>query len=224
MRTNAFKLTALTSILAGLSACGGGGGDDTTLPTTLAFPVQAVYDTYLTTATNAALNGVVNGVSYQMTISNIPQPDAAFEGVQRKVLLETGMLKQGTTLLTTTSTFQFFSLNPTRTYGGVSTDGRYAVYTNVGSFPLTAKVGDTWPGYVGVVYKDATKVTKLIDLTQNWSLEPDTATTAYLCANTVQKSSTPTSTEAMCRRIDAAGKILGYRLTIMINGQSLTFS
>lgn len=221
MKTNAFKLTALTSILAGLSACGGGGGDDSPTVSSATYPVAAVYARELSTASSYTVSASDSSGTYFVTVSDTPRGEATFEGITRSVSLSTFTVKRGDALVSTASSISYYGLNPPRKYGSIDTNGEYTVYSATGTMPTTAKVGDTWSGYIGTVYNNSSKSTVLYNLTRNWSLEADSPNTAYLCANTVQSGSSATGSN--CKKIDTAGNVLGYRVTLMINGQSFTF-
>lgn len=213
----------LTALIAVLAACGGGGGGDAPLSavSSASFPVQAIYVKDLSTASSFTVTASDNSGTYQATVSDIPRSDAVFEGVTRNVSLSTVTIKQGNALLSTSSYLNYYGLNPPRSYGSLDTNGEYTVNTATGTMPVTAKVGETWSGYISTVYSNSSKTTVLRNETRNWSLEADTATTAFMCANTIRSGSS--LTESNCRKIDTAGNILGRRVTLYFNGQSLTF-
>lgn len=217
------SLVCLTALVAALAACGGGGNGDAPLPTAsvASFPVQALYTKTLSTASSVTIAASDSSGTYTVTTSSTPSNDAVFEGDTRNVSLITVTMKQGSTLLNTASYLSYYGLNPHRTYGSLNTDGEYTVNSATGSMPVTAKVGDTWSGYISTIYSNSSKSTVLRNETTNWSLESDTATTAFMCANTIRSGTSDTGSS--CRKIDNEGNILGYRITLYLNGQSITF-
>lgn len=219
------KHTLVISSVALLSACGGGSGDGDApiLATSVAnFPIQAVSERNIGIASSVTLTASDASGTVTLTASTTPRSDAVFEGVIRKVASVTGIIKLGNALLGTSSSLQYYGVNPARSYGSLDTDdGEYTVDTATGSTPVTAKVGQTWSGYISTVYSNATKSTVLRNETTTYSLEADTASTAFLCSNIITSGSR--DTVSSCRRIDIEGNVLGYRMTIFVNGQALTF-
>lgn len=213
----------LTILVTALAACGGGGGGDapTSATSSASFPVQALYAKDISTASSYTVTASDTSGTYTATVSDTPRSDAVFEGVTRSVSLTTVTIKQGNALLSTSSYLTYYGLNPPRAYGSLNTDGEYTVNTATGTMPVTAKVGETWSGYIGTVYSSSSKSTVLYNETRNWSLEADTATTAFMCANTIRSGSSLTGSS--CRKVDTSGNILGHRVTLGLNGQSLTF-
>jgi len=212
----------LLGLVAALTACGGGGGDAPTSATSAAsFPVQALYAKDLSTASSFSLTGTDASGTYTMTWSDTLRSDAVFEGATRSVSLTTFTIKQGNTLLSTSSYLSYYGLNPPRVYGSLNTDGEYTINMATGTMPVTAKVGETWSGSIGTVYSNSSKTTVLYNTTRNWSMEADTATTAFMCANTIRSGTSDTG--SACRKVDTAGNIIGYRLTLKLNGQIITF-
>lgn len=217
------SVVCLTALVAALAACGGGGGGDEPVSavSVAGFPVQAIYAKDISTASSYSVTASDASGTYTATVSDTPRSDAVFEGVTRSVSLRTVTIKQGNALLSTSSYLDYYGLNPPRSYGSLNTDGEYTVNTATGTTPVTAKVGETWSGYISTVYSNSSKSTVLYNVTRNYSLEADTATTAFMCANTIRTGSSLTGSN--CRKIDTSGNILGHRNTLYLNGQSLTF-
>lgn len=207
------------------SACGGGGGGGGETPISAAslasFPVQTIYTRDLSTASSFTITGSDTSGMYTLTVSDTPQADTVFEGVTRSTSLATAVIKQGNALVNTSSSLIFYGLNPPRTYGSLDTDGEYTIRNATGTMPVSAKVGDVWSGYISTVYSNSSKTIVLRNETTNWSLEADTASTAFMCANHIQSGSSLTGSN--CRKIDTSGNILGHRFTVALNGQSITF-
>lgn len=223
MKFTYFKLVSASVLTMTLVACGGGGGGDapTSATSAASFPVQALYAKDISTASSFTVSASDASGTYTVTTSDTPRSDAVFEGVTRSVSLTTVTIKQGNTLLSTSSYLNYYGLNPPRSYGSLDTDGEYTINTATGTMPVTAKVGETWSGHISTVYSNSSKTTVLYNTTRNWSMEADTATTAYMCANTIRSGTSDTA--SACRKVDTAGNILGYRMTLKVNGQSFTF-
>jgi hypothetical protein len=58
-----------------------------------------------------------------------------------------------------------------------------------------------------------------------WTLEADTATTAFLCANTTAKETDGQvmATTAGCYKISTAGTVVGIKWTVAVAGKTLKF-
>ena len=113
----------------------------------------------------------------------------------------------------------FFTVNPYKTKGFKFSDGRYGVQTVDGSVrPNTATVGSS--GSLGsvTVYASAAKSSVTMTEEGTWTLEEDTATTAYACNNIVVKNplGAIVTTNAVCYKIDANGSIKGMKYTLFV--------
>ena len=213
-----------------LSACGGGGGSDPapapSPAATASFPLEAAYVKAVTTG--VSLNGTaVDGAdTYTMSLSITPASDGIFEGVVRKRSTESLTIKKNGSVLVVSGINLYYSLNPFTTQGASYSDGTYAVQTSTtGNFPATAKVGDS--GSLGTLtaYTNASKTTVLATMQSSWTLEADTATSAFGCSNGVVKNAAgiQTLTTAGCYKIDTNGNPLGLRFTLSVEGRTLVF-
>lgn len=191
------------------------------------FPLAAAYAKGFTTG--LSLNGTaVDGVdTYTMTLSITPAADEVFEGVVSKKAIETlTMKKNGATVVTDTIS-NYFSISPMTTKGAIYSDGSYAVQTStLGSFPLAAKVGDSGSLGTLTLYSNSSKSTVLSTQQSTWSMDADTASTAFGCGNSVFRdaSGTQMGTTSGCYKIDTNGNILGMRYTITASGKTLIFN
>ena len=217
-------------LAAFLSACGGGGGSDPApAPSpvaTASFPLEAAYAKAVTTG--VSLNGTaVDGAdTYTMSLSITPASDGVFEGVVRKKSIGSSTIKKNGSVLGVTNTDLYYSLNPFTTQGASYSDGTYAVQTSIaGSFPATAKVGDSGALGTLTVYTNASKTTVQSTTQSTWTLEADTATTAFGCSNGVVKNAAGVQigTAAGCYKIDTNGNALGMRFTLSVEGRTLVF-
>lgn len=220
-------LLALTLSTAFLAACGGGGGDSTpaaSIPTT--FPLDAAYTKAVTNGVSLSGTAVDGADTWTMTVSLTPASDEAFEGVVRKKALQSLTIKKNGTVLAASNIQSYFSTNPFATQGARYSDGTYAVQTSTtGSFPVAAKVGDSGGLGILTVYTDTSKTSIQSTAESTWTLEADTATTAFGCANSILKNAAgaQTGTAAGCYKIDTAGNALGMRYTLSVAGKTLVF-
>ena len=220
-----FRATlALSLSSAILASCGGGGGGDST-PATI-FPLDAAYTKAVTNGVSLSGTAVDGADTWSMTVSLTPASDEAFEGVVRKKALQSLTIKKNGTVLTATNIQGYYSFNPFATQGARYSDGTYAVQTSTtGSFPIAAKVGDSGGLGILTLYTNASKTSIQATTESTWTLEADTATTAYGCTNSILKNSVgvQTGTAAGCFKIDTNGNALGMRYTLSVAGKTLVF-
>lgn len=222
---------ALSITSAFLAACGGGGGDSTptataTTTTTTTFPLDAAYTKAVTNGVSLSGTAVDGADTWTMTVSLTPASDEAFEGVVRKKAIQSLTIKKNGTVLTATNIQSYYSLNPFATQGARYSDGTYAVQTSTtGSFAVAAKVGDSGGLGVLTLYANANKTSAQGTTESTWTLEADTATTAFGCVNSIVKNAAgaQTGTAAGCYKIDTNGNALGMRYTLNVAGKTLVF-
>ncbi len=227
MKLRIFLVSSLTC--AFLTACGGGGDSTPTTPATSAattFPLDAAYTKAVTNG--VSLNGTaVDGAdTWTMTVSLTPASDEAFEGVVRKKALSSLTLKKNGVVLTATNIQGYYSLNPFASQGARYSDGTYGVQTSTtGSFAVAAKVGDSGGLGVLTLYTNASKTSIQGTTESTWTLEADTATTAFGCVNSIVKNAAgaQTGTASGCYKIDTNGNALGMRYTLSVAGKTLVF-
>lgn len=224
MRTTSFS-TAL-SISALLVACGGGGGDSGPITSNAQFSLDAAMTKAMTsnlTLTGTAIDGAD---TWSISLSVAPASDATFEGIIRKQASQSLTIKKNNTTVGVSSYTQFFSANPFIDYGAIFSDGTYGVMTlHSGNLPATAMVGSSGPLGTLTLYSNATKASIVNTEQTTWSLEADTATTAWGCTNSVVRdaSNQVTGTGAGCFKIDTSSNVLAMRYTIAVAGKTLTF-
>jgi hypothetical protein len=87
---------------------------------------------------------------------------------------------------------------------------------------MVGQIGAAWSE---TEYANSSKVTVLSTTTVTWSLEADTAMTAWLCINfsTTFADMRPSLTESDCYKLDGNGNVLGYELTLSQGGIVLVF-
>jgi hypothetical protein len=229
-----FLAVAISAAL--LSACGGGGGggdkNDATpsgvVVSTSSFPVAAAVSAMLQTSGSFTVTAVdASGKTDTLTVTTAPGTQATFENNVASTAVQTVLFKQNGVLTDQSVTKGFFQVTPYLAFGSVDqSTGEYTV-ADIGAplyLPASAKVGDTGPLNTSITYRDSSKTTIVGRDTNTWSLEADTATTAYLCSNTVHTPASGTAySESDCDRITTSGVVTGHTVTINQNGQSLTF-
>ncbi len=213
-------LAALTLLLA---ACGGGGSADAGNTNTYDLD-SAISRLLLNGPPAASLTASFSGVQFSLSQSYVRLADASFEGALRQALRETTTIIGGSENQTVVSTM-YFSTNPFVDHGSVEQDGARSVLTPTGNLPSFARVGDSGPLNTGTSYTDASKQVITATVTNTWSLDADTATTALACLRSVirQVGAATPITGAQCWRIDTAGNVLGSQVTIGFNGNTLQF-
>jgi hypothetical protein len=231
MKTRLLALSApIASIVLVLSSCGGGdggGGSDGPVPSTLAFPVAAAVSAYVQTSQSFTLNGTDNVTSntYTFTHSSTPGSASTFESQPAQTAAVSVVLKRNGVTISTGSGTEYFQVNPYKPLGRISTSGEYEVATSWTALPTTAMVGQTGPAWSSTEYTNSSKTTVESTDVVTWSLEADTANTAWLCLNfsTTFTSGDPNFIEADCYRIDGSGNVLGQKATLAQDGVVISF-
>lgn len=220
------RLMVTALAVASLVACGGGGGGGGSEVSSVSFPVEAVF-VGANTGGLSVSGGTVDGSdNWTINLTMAPAADQTFEGVAVKQSLTSVTIKKNGATVVSSGGQGFFSTNPYAPKGLILADGSYGVQSvpaNV--LPATANVGSS--GSLGkvTIYQNSSKATTLFTQEGTWTLEADTATTAYLCTNTTAKNTSNQliSTTAGCYKINTAGTVVGLRWTLAVAGKTLTF-
>lgn len=191
------------------------------------FPLDAAYTKAMTSGVNLSGTAIDGADTYTMSMYITPAADEFFEGAASKKAIETLTMKKNGAVVVTDTMSLYFSINPMTTKGALYSNGSYAVQTStLGGFPTAAKVGDS--GSLGTVtqYSNSSKATVLSTTQSTWTMEADTASTAFGCANSVLRdaSGAQMGTTAGCYKIDTSGNVLGMRYTITAPGKTLVFN
>lgn len=213
-------IAALASLLA---ACGGGGGDGPAPPAGVTFNMDAAYTRMLSQGqTFGGLRAESQGVVFDLTVRFVPMPDGTFDGVvykrsDIKVLMSASVLP---TPLDASVTM-YYSVSPLRLAGETEPDGFVTKFVPTGNLPASGSPGQSGP-YARVLLYEPGATAPLAEGDVTWSIEPDTATTAWACFTTGIAGST-TYDEKECYRIDQAGNVLATTLSLDVDGRVVTF-
>jgi hypothetical protein len=231
------KIAAAAAIL--LVGCGGGGGGPSVVEpviSTASFPVDATFSTLATTVNQFTVSGRDSaGNTLELSVSAMPGPDKAHQfisTVPRKTYTQTSVLRKNGVIASTSTQEVYFSTAPFAVWGIVA-DGRTVLRQDFqGTLPAAAKVGDVGALYsaIGIrtednYLEDPGTVHLGITNTATWSIEADTASTAWLCMHTSAKRPYSTSIigEDDCFRIDATGSISGFKVDLSVSGTKIEF-
>lgn len=243
----------LSCLFATLLVAACGGGDDTasktpdttvvpatTVTSTLAFPVNTALSTFQQAAQSINLSAVDGaGVPYTLEIKQTPGETLSIEGLLTSTTTLVATLKKNGVLAAPVSQHVlYFQPSPYFEVGKLDVSGRYYVSAAVDTkvtvgtrpaalyLPTVAKVGDAGALNNVTSYVEANDVagTKYGTETNAWVLNPDTASTAWLCVKTVTTPvSDPAFNETDCFKIDSTGAVLAVQVTISDGVQTLTF-
>jgi len=210
-------------VAAMLSACGGGGGGDAAV-STASFPIATAFQNLITKPQSANLNASLKGQALTLAVTSTPAADAVFEGATRKTVQSVQTIRVDGVVRSTSSNTSYYDLSPLRAVGGVYSDGRYSVISQSATIPASATVGMQGVGWNETVYANASKTSTDGTTVTTWSLDADTASTAWFCENSVLKPTYGTEgTVSLCYKINTNGDILGTKVTMFVQGQSVTF-
>lgn len=222
------KIFAAAGVTLLLAACGGGGSDSSsTQISSAAFPVRSAIAAFLTTSHqfNLSATDSASGDVYTLAYSYTPAGSGTFEGQAALTTNYAAVVKKNGVTAASVSGVAF--AHPTFMYplGNVNSSGEYTVYANQVPYPETAKVGDVGSVATGTEYTDSTKTSIVLTSTETFSIEPDTASSAFICNNeTLREADSSTATGAECYKIDTSGDVIGAKFTIFVSGKSITFS
>lgn len=229
------KLVISTSLtfLTFLAGCGGGGGGSSTpsgpVTSTSSFALNTAANRLLTETNTFSVSTQQGGNTFQIQSTYTPQADTTFEGQPAKRVTLTSILRvNGVTQQTDVSDI-FFTIDPITVAGNTTTgddDGQnYMVTTSTSPLPASANVGSAGPFFQGNYFLNSTKTSPRGNTVATYSVEADTASTAFLCINRTDRNTVNTViySEAGCFRINAAGAILGYKVDATADGVTLSF-
>lgn len=223
---NAYKsiVAGVVFVSALLAGCGGGGGATVSVAT---FPLDTGAQSFLTSSHHFTANYTdpAKGDLYTLVYSYTPGADASFEGQAAKTANLVLNLKKNNTQQLSSSEVIYFQTGPVK-FLGATGSGEYIVAANQVPFPVSGKVGDSGSLDTKISYSDSSKTVINGTEVDTWVLQPaDSATTAYLCLKTsITDSHGFTLSGAECYKINTDGTVLGNKITVTVNGLSITFS
>ncbi|EKD98750.1 MAG: hypothetical protein ACD_23C00288G0001, partial [uncultured bacterium] len=161
----------------------------------------------------------------------IPGPDKTdplIYAAPLKTYSQSYITKKNGTITSTKNFEDFYSVAPFYLFGSLNnmygSNNNMKVTTQL-PLPATSRVGAS-----GVLYKGRNyinKVTSSFDTWYGmWSLEADSATTAWLCLNveiTPANATVVSTAETDCFRINQAGDISGFKADSIENGIALSY-
>ncbi|MBY0580026.1 MAG: hypothetical protein K2P57_13410 [Burkholderiales bacterium] len=221
-----------------LAGCGGGGGGSggasvavaaqTGTNPTAAFPLDAAVSAYHQASHNDTLTAIFSpGNTFTLQLGYVPgTAQQIFEGRQASTGVDSGTLSLNGVVLQTSSATSYFTTAPFTKLGSTSSNGHYSVTANWQALPVSATVGQSGPVDTTTTYTDNTKAAVYSTDTTTWSLVSDTPTTVWFCSNTTVTAvavGATSSTGFSCLKINQAGVVLGRKVSILVNGQMLTF-
>lgn len=237
------KNTIAAAAVVALVGCGGGsgsGGDavapDLTPPATTAFPVEATFASLASTARQFSVNARdAAGNTLSLNVSVAPGPDktnAFISATPKKTYMQTAILRRNGVVASTAIQEVYFSTAPFAVWGIVLDSETVLRADSQGNLPATAKVGDVGALYSAVGIRtrsdgffDAGTVNASNKMTATWSMDADTASSAWLCMRTTVQRQFVTNNvaESDCFKVDAAGNVLAFRADVSSAGTRLEF-
>lgn len=207
------KILASAAVALSLCGCGGGGGSSgpDVVASTLDFPVDAAASSYFQSAHHFNLSGVLYGRTPFSAVMTLTPGSGTTTFQGQSVLYATQTLTvydQYGAYAGSTSSTSYFNTGPFRVYGGTDSNGNVTVSDSTPRLPTTAKVGQSGPLGTSTTYSDSTLNNVVSTETDSWSLEADTASTAWLCLNAQYADGTWSKD---CYEIDASGNVMGYK-------------
>ncbi len=216
-------LAALGSAFVLLSCGGGGGGGDQgPVASTLDFPIGSAKSAWAQSARSFNLTGSLDGTNFAMSYSQAPGAASTFEGQAASTSSLTIIFRANGVVASQTLLAVYFAASPFVAYGSIDLGtGSYSVFNTFAILPATAKVGQSGSIGTETEYVNSSKSQVRNVTTLTWSLEADTANTAFFCVNSQISGATP-GTGSECYRIDSSGAALGLIVKVMVNGKTLT--
>lgn len=226
MKNRAISAISAAALACILSACGGGGDGSGELPAPapiVTFDMNAAYAFALSKGVSfSGLQATARGITFGMSINYSPTTDGPLQGLTyKRTTLTVNMSASNAAPMTTTAT-EYYTLNPTRMVGEVKDEGVMTLFTWQSDLPSAGSVGQSGPYFRATSYTSTTSGSAIGEAAVTWSLEEDTATTAWACLS-VGVPGSGTFYEKDCMRIDQAGAISGARAVLIVDGETVVF-
>ncbi len=222
------NISFFVSLVFFLGGCGGGNGGQSTpsiVTSTDSFPIEATFVSLSSTSNVFSASGSdSSGNTYQVTYSISPAADKIVSQLSAnplKVYVSNTQVKKNGLTASVVSSENYFTLSPLILYGSYTSATNDWFQTKVYTvLPATAKVGSSGGFYSGSVYYNASKILPE-PASATWSLEADTATTAWLCLNRSITNYVDTTSDSICFKIDKFGVISSFKLSTTNSGSTL---
>ena len=221
------RIGLLFACAAEVTACGGGGGSSSPSPPALSVPVAAAVSAYAQANHTFNLAGSVNGVNFTIAYTYAPGSNLTFQG--QATATATEMLAiSGNGATQASSWTDYLIVSPYKLIGQIEISGanagQWVIVANQQALPAMASTGQNGPWETSTTYKDSALTTVVSTEVDTWSLISASSTTAWFCDNAqiTPASGTPFS-GAQCWQIDQSGNVLAMRVTLQVNGVTVTF-
>ena len=212
-----------------LSGCSGGGGDSTSSAAPAAVPVIQIplagaISSFMQTSHNYNLSSVIGADNYTAQISFTPGTGCTFAGHPASSMIMSGIMrKNGVTITTDTNTL-CFDASPFKELGSVDGSGNYTIASNQQLLPSSATVGQSGAFASFTTYYGSSSILTKSSTVETWSVEPDTATTAWACfISTETPMFGDKTTDTECYKVDQTGNVSAMKLSFIVDGQPVTF-
>lgn len=155
-------------------------------------------------------NSVSPPVTYTISLSETPGKTTTFEGrtVMPKVTAIT--LKAGSKAVQSTET-SYYATDGSKQWGSETSEGDYVIYSNHGTLPASAAIGEQGVLHAYITYADSSKAKVRKVSVERWVLEAgERSDTAYACNYTTKVGiGWDGQSTRFCFHVDSQGKLLG---------------
>lgn len=180
------------------------------------YPIETAMLNIYTKPRTEQLRAVIDNRNVVADITVIPKGAMVFNGKQVQGAEVNTITKINNQITNQSVAINYYTPNPLRFYGFTDSLGEYSVAEQTSVIPKLAKVGAGGLLLTENVYSDSSKRQKTAMYYQNWSLKPDSISTAQFCIETSANLLlvTPDGTTSECYRINPQGDILSSTVSI----------
>lgn len=209
-----------------VAACGGGGDGSGTVTSTSTFAVNTAFTQLATTGAAFAASAADGADNWTLSLAYTPSADTTFESESVKATNAAITIKKNGATVLSSGGQSFFTINPYMPKGLILNSGPYGVQTTAAATLSDAlTVGSSASLGVVTVYTSALKNTVSFTQEGTFTLEADTANTAFACSNVTARNTSGAviTTSAICLKIQPNGTVLGVKYTLAVEGKTLVF-
>lgn len=218
------KKIIASSVVVFLSACGGGSASDSA-PEVADFPVDGALASFFSRDATYTVNAKDPQIgNIALTYRVIPTGDKTIPELSAaplKAFIATASAAANGAVISSGGE-SYYTTGPFLIWGSQANTFINKMDTKTPT-PTRAKPGASGPMAAGTRRYESFGTVKVVPNTITWSLERDTAATAWLCINIASVDDSGPATESDCARIDAAGAVSGFKSTVTTQGITLTF-